>query len=239
MIKTTMIRISQKSLNIETLDELYSALDKESIIIKRIFDPRYSFSGDDLIIEGEIDKVLEKLSQDLPSIISLRFHKEDYGPSIKRRSALNIQHENTQIFFGSTMVDYDYICERIRINDKTKILALLFRSQLGGKFMSLMPVKVKGIVITNNLSKTIEFVMPTQRIETLKNWLEVIGSNNSINFDNLVDIYRKTDPIMRKNMEDTMNWINAQLPELVAKATILENIDIVRAYQNTLALIQN
>jgi len=239
MIKTTMIRISQKSLNIETLDELYSALEKESIIIKRIFDPRYSFSGDDLIIEGDIDKVLGKLSQDLPNIISLRFHKEDYGPLIEKRSALNIQHENTRIFFGSTMVDYEYICERIRINDKTKILALLFRSQLGGKFTSLMPVKVKGIVITNSFNKTIEFVMPTQRIETLKNWLEIIGINNSMNFDNLVDIYRKTDPIMRKNMEDTMNWINSQLPDLVAKATILENIDIVRAYQNTLALIQN
>ena len=239
MIKTTMIRISQKSLNIETLDELYSALEKESIIIKRIFDPRYSFSGDDLIIEGDIDKVLGKLSQDLPNIISLRFHKEDYGPLIEKRSALNIQHENTRIFFGSTMVDYEYICERIRINDKTKILALLFRSQLGGKFTSLMPVKVKGIVITNSFNKTIEFVMPTQRIETLKNWLEIIGINNSMNFDNLVDIYRKTDPIMRKNMEDTMNWINSQLPDLVAKATILENIDIVRAYQNTLALKKN
>jgi hypothetical protein len=93
MIKTTMIRISQKSLSANILSDFYSALEGESIAIKRIFDPRHSLSGDDLIIEGEIDNVLDKLSQDLPRIVSLRFQIElnDYYEIFLRRSAMN-QH---------------------------------------------------------------------------------------------------------------------------------------------------
>ncbi|MHA1223625.1 MAG: hypothetical protein ACTSP3_10375 [Candidatus Heimdallarchaeaceae archaeon] len=236
-MKTTMIRVSQKSLNIDTLDELYSALEEEELTIKRIFDPRYSFSGDDLVIEGEIDGVLEKLSQDLPKIISLRFTDRDFSEQIEPKSALNLQHETTKIFFGTTLVDYDFIYPKLRVNEKKKILPLLFRTQLGGQFISLMPVKIKGIVITNTLNQSIEFILPVQRIETLKAWLTTMISKEKINFDTLVDIYRETDPVMRRNMEKAMEWIATQLPEIVAKSALIENIDIVRAYQSTLALM--
>jgi hypothetical protein len=232
-----MIRISQKSLNIENLDELYSSLEEESITIRRIFDPRYSHSGDDLIIEGEIDKVLGKLSQDLPRIISIRFLKEDYGEILEPKSALNIKHENKRIFFGTTLVDYNNLFDKLRIKEKTQILSLLFRSQLGGHFISLMPVKIKGIVVTNIGNSSIEFILPTQRIETLKTWLHTLSTKQSVDFDTLVDIYRDTDPSMRKQMEEAMNWVNLQLPELVAKSTNIEGIDVVRAYQSSLALM--
>ena len=232
-----MLRVSQKLLRIETLNELYSALEEELITIRRIFDPRFSFSGDDLIIEGEIDKVLDKLTQDLPRIISIRFHHKDYGVALETKSALNIEHESTNIFFGTTLVDYNQLYERLRINDKNKILSLLFRTQLGGQFIPLMPVKIKGVVVTNSKSNSIEFILPSQRIETLKSWLAIISENQNVDFDSLVDIFRETDPSMRKQMEDAMNWLNSQLPELVAKSTVIENIDIVRAYQSTLDLM--
>ncbi|MBY9000943.1 MAG: hypothetical protein KGD64_08525 [Candidatus Heimdallarchaeota archaeon] len=232
-----MMRISQKSLNIDTLDGLYTSLDHESITMKRIFDPRYSFSGDDLIIEGDIDLVLSKLSQDLPKIISVRYNLEEYGEVFEPRSALNIQHGDTKIFFGTTMVDYVNLYDRLRINDKKKILALLFRTQLGGQFVSLMPVKIKGVTITNRPNQSIEFILPAQRLETLKLWIERLLSEQVINFDNLVDIYRETDPNMRKKMEETMSWVSVNLPDIVAKSTMIEDIDIVRAYQNTLALM--
>ncbi|MCG3225495.1 MAG: hypothetical protein H7645_01140 [Candidatus Heimdallarchaeota archaeon] len=237
MIQTTMLRVSQKLLRIEILNELYSALEEELITIRRLFDPRFSFSGDDLVIEGEIDKVLEKLTQDLPRIISIRFRHQDYGTVLESKSALNIEHENTKIFFGATLVDYDQLYERLRINDKTKILSLLFRTQLGGQFMPLMPVKIKGIVVTYRNNNSIEFILPSQRIETLKSWLTVISEKQKVDFDLLVDVFRETDPNMRKQMEDAMNWLNSQLPELVAKSTVIENIDIVRAYQSILDLM--
>ena len=237
MPEATMIRISQKSLNIESLNNLYSALEEESVTIKRLFDPRFSRSGDDLVIEGNIDKVLGKLTQDLPRIISIRFKTNDLNSILEYKSALNIEHGDTKIFFGTALVDYEYLYSRLRINDKTKILSLLFRSQLGGKFLSLMPVKIKGVVVTNKINNTVEFILPSQRIITLRSWLELLEENSSVDFDNLVDIFRKTDPNMRKLMEEAMNWINLQLPEIVAKSTDIESIDIVRAYQSTLNLI--
>ena len=237
MLRTTMMRISQKSLNIDTLDSLYSSLDDESITMKRIFDPRYSFSGDDLIIEGDIDMVPSKLSQDLPKIISVRYILDDYQELFEPRAALNIQHGETKIFFGTTMVDYDNLYERLRINDKKKILALLFRTQLGAQFMSLMPVKIKGVTIANGSNQSIEFILPAQRLDTLKMWLEKLLSDHTINFDTLVDIYRETNPNMRKKMEESMGWITANLPDIVAKSTMIEDIDIVRAYQSTLTLM--
>ena len=237
MVKTTMIRISQKSLNIDILNEIYTALEEESITIKRIFDPRFSFSGDDLIIEGDIDKVLAKLSQDLPRVISVRFTIDDYPNMFETKSALSIQHENTQIFFGTSLVDYEHLCTRLRIDDKQKIFALLFRSQLGGQLISLMPVKIKGIVVKNKANRTIDFILPTQRIETLQTWLANLVVSQMMNFDSVVDIFRKTDPSMRKKMEDAMNWINNHLPDIVAKSALVDNVDIVRAYQHTLALI--
>ena len=186
MIQTTMLRVSQKLLRIEILNELYSALEEELITIRRIFDPRFSFSGDDLIIEGEIDKVLGKLTQDLPRIISIRFRHQDYGTILESKSALNIEHENTKIFFGATLVDYDQLHERLRINDKTKILSLLFRTQLGGQFIPLMPVKIKGIVVTYRNNNSVEFILPSQRIETLKSWLTVISEKQRVDFFLLV-----------------------------------------------------
>ncbi len=232
-----MIRISQKSLNIDSLNDLYSALEEELVTIKRLFDPRFSRSGDDLVIEGDIDKVLEKLTQDLPRIISVRFKTNDLNTILESKSVLNIEHEDTKIFFGTTLVDYEHLYSRLRINDKTKILSLLFRSQLGGQFISLMPVKIKGVVVTNRINNSVEFILPSQRIVTLRNWLEALETNSNVNFDTLVDIFRKTDPSMRKKMEDAMNWINLQLPEIVAKSSVIENIDIVRAFQSTLNLM--
>lgn len=232
-----MIRISQKSLNIDTLDEFYSSLDDESITIKRIFDPRYSFSGDDLIIEGDIDKVLTKLTHDLPKVISVRYNFDEFEDLFDPITALNIQHGETKIYFGTTMVDYENLYDRLRVNDKKKIFALLFRTQLGSQFISLMPVKIKGVVVTNLSNGSIEFILPTQRLETLKVWLQKLIEVRTVNFDTLVDIYRETDPDMRRKMEETMIWVNGQLPDIVAKSTVVEDIDIVRAYQNTLALM--
>ncbi len=237
MPETVMIRISQKSLNIESLNDLYSALEEEEVTIKRIFDPRFSHSGDDLVIEGEIDKVLAKLSEDLPIVIGIKFRTTDLNAKLESNSALNIEHGDTRIFFGTTLVNYDLLYNRLRITDKTKILSMFFRSQLGGQFLALMPVKIKGVVVANKIAKTVEFILPSQRIATLKAWLELLENEQSIDFDNLVDIFRKTDPTMRKKMEDAMNWVNQQLPEIVAKSSVIENIDIVRAYQNTLDLI--
>lgn len=232
-----MIRISQKSLNIESLNDLYSALEEEPVTIKRLFDPRFSRSGDDLVIEGDIDKVLEKLTRDLPRIISIRFKTNNLNTVLESKSVLNIEHGDTKIFFGTTLVDYEHLYSKLRINDKTKILSLLFRSQLGGQFISLMPVKIKGVVVTNRINNSVEFILPSQRIVTLRNWLEALETNSNVNFDTLVDIFRITDPSMRKKMEDAMNWINLQLPEIVAKSSVIENIDIVRAFQSTLNLM--
>ena len=237
MPKVTMIRISQKSLDIETLNDLFSALEGESVTIKRLFDSRYTYSGDDLIIEGEIDKVLEKLSKENLRIISIKFQSEDFDENLESKSALSIQHGETKIFFGTTLVDYEFLFSRLRINDKNKILSLFFKSQLGGQFLSIMPVKIKGMVVVDKNSKTTEFILPSQRIETLRNWLDLFTIKQKIDFDILVDIFRKTDPNMRKKMEEAMNWVNTQLPELVAKSVDIENIDFVRAYQNTLNLI--
>ena len=232
-----MIRISQKSLNIESLNDLYSALEEEPVTIKRLFDPRFSRSGDDLVIEGDIDKVLDKLTQDLPRIISIRFKTNNLNTVLESKSVLNIKHGDTKIFFGTTLVDYEHLYSKLRINDKTKILSLRFRSQLGGQFIALMPVKIKGVVVTNRINNSVEFILPSQRIVTLRNWLEALETNSNVNFDTLVDIFRITDPSMRKKMEDAMNWINLQLPEIVAKSSVIENIDIVRAFQSTLNLM--
>jgi hypothetical protein len=235
--ETTLIRISQKSLNIDILNDLYSSLEEETITIKRIFDPRFSHSGDDLVIEGEVDKVLAKLSQDLPRVIGVRFKTNDLFTELETKSALNIEHGDTRIFFGSTLIDYELLYNRLRINDKSKILSMFFRSQLGGQFRALMPVKIKGVVVANKSNKTVEFILPSQRIATLKAWVKLLESNQKIDFDNLVDIFRDTDPTMRKKMEEAMNWVNQHLPEIVAKSSVIENIDIVRAYQSTLDLM--
>jgi glutaredoxin-related protein len=108
---------------------------------------------------------------------------------------------------------------------------------LGGQFIPLMPVKIKGIVVTYRNNNSVEFILPSQRIETLKSWLTVMSEKQRVDFDLLVDIFRETDPNMRKQMEDAMNWLNSQLPELVAKSTVIEGIDIVKAYQSTLDLM--
>jgi len=235
-----MVRISQKSLNIDVLEELYSALEGQNITIKRIFDRRFSLSGDDLIIEGEIDELLDNLSIKFPKIVTIRFQVEEsskYEEILEKCSAIKFDHEHHQYYFGSTLVNYEFLYNRLRITEKEKILAVLFRSLLGSKFIPLMPVKIKGVVVLNKKNSSVSFVLPIQQIETLKAWLDSCFTHDCINFDTLVDIYRQTDPLMRKNLDDTIDWINGRLPEIVSKAANIDNIDIVRVYKKTLTLV--
>ncbi len=237
MPKIIMIRISQKSLNIDVLNDLYSALEEENVTIQRVFDPRFSHSGDDLIIEGDIDSVLSKLPQDLPKVVGIKFQSIELNTALEEKSAMSLEHGDFKIFFGTTLIDYEHLYNRLRIQDKTKILSMFFRSQLGGQLLPLMPVKIKGVVVTNKNTKTVDFILPSQRIETIKSWLEILETDGKVDFDKLADIFRNKDPNMRKRMEDAMNSIVEHLPEIVAKSSIIENIDIVRAYQSSLNLL--
>ncbi|MHA1303467.1 MAG: hypothetical protein ACTSQE_00445 [Candidatus Heimdallarchaeaceae archaeon] len=239
MVKTKMIRINQKSLSSSALENIYSAFEGEDITIKRVFDHRFSFSGDDLIIEGDLDNFYPKILEDSLNIVSLRFQLElgDYENLLENFSAMNLKHEHKHYFFATTLVDYNYISTRLRLSEKEKILALLFRSLLGSKFASLMPVKIKGVTVYNETNHSVCFVLPSQRIETLKQWLYTIPIKETMDFDALVDIFKQTDPEMRKKLEDTLDWISNQLPELVAKSTTVEDINILNAYRSSFKLV--
>ena len=150
---------------------------------------------------------------------------------------MSLEHGDFKIFFGTTLIDYEHLYNRLRIQDKTKILSMFFSSQLGGQLLPLMPVKIKGVVVTNKNTKAVDFILPSQRIETIKSWLEILETDGKVDFDKLADIFRNKDPNMRKRMEDAMNSIVEHLPEIVAKSSIIENIDIVRAYQSSLNLL--
>ncbi len=236
MIKTTMIRVSQKALSIEELNELYSSFEENEIRIRRIFDPRFSLSGDDLIIEGDIENVLAKISRDLTNVISFRFETdiEALLVSLKNKSGKYIEESNQIYFYGTTLVDCAQLYEHFNITENEKIISLLLRTQLGSKMVSLMPVKAKGVVIVNKEFNFIEFILPTQRIQTLKNWIETIKKENIVDFDILVDIFRQSDPSMRKKFDEDFNWITKNSPNLATRIqSIEEQIDISKVYEKS------
>ncbi len=239
MVSTRMIRISQKTFPIDQLKEVYSAIQKQYITIKRVFDPRYSISGDDIIIEGDIDKVLENLSHGLLNFEAVRFSLSEgtIQDKLEKKSAITILENNRHYFFGTAMVDYDQITQNLMITERDKILSLLFRSKLGSVFKPLMPVKVKGLVVVNNENNTVEFVLPTQRIETLKKWIYELMIKDSMTFKDLSNILEKTDLSMKREYEDSLNWIQTQLPELLQKSTTIENIDIISVYKKAMQLV--
>ena len=238
-MKIDKVRISQKTLPVSAFDPLYSTLEGQKVILKRIFDPRFSVSGDDLIIEGELDNFVDKITRMALKMVAVRFTEVDESIEklLEQMACFNLETEKLKVFFGTAMVSYEEIGERIRIKEKEKILALMFRTQLGAYFTALMPVKIKGIIIVNKEKKTIEFILPVQNVNTLKEWIKTLTRNQSVDFDTIVDIYRVTDPAQRKKMEQTIQWINTHLPELIAKAAIVEELDVTKIYAPTLRLL--
>ncbi len=238
MVKLVMMRINLKEISNETLDAIYSAIEGEELIIKRIFDRRFSFSGDDLILEGDLDNFYKKLPEAFTKIVSLKF-KLNIGnlqESLSNYSAMSLYNNNLTYFFATALVDYEFIQSKLRLSEKSKIHALLFRSLLGSKFTSIMTVKAKGITVYNNMDNTLSFILPTQRIETLTTWLYAIATSKRVDFDKLVDIFIKTDPQMRRNLDEALNWTSKQLPELVAKATTVSDIDLLKTYDSAFRL---
>ncbi|MHA1115186.1 MAG: hypothetical protein ACTSPJ_03345 [Candidatus Heimdallarchaeaceae archaeon] len=239
MVKTIMIRMNQKKLSNSALERIYDALEGEKVVIRRIFDRRFSASCDDLIIEGELDNFLKKIVTDDIDFVSVKFQVElgDLHSKLDDFCALSINQNNQYFYFGTTLINYEFVSTRLRIPSKEQILSLLFRSLLGSKFISLMPVKIKGLVSYSKSDNSLSFIYPSQRVETLKQWIYVFSSSEKVDFDTLVDIFKKTDPEMRKNLEDTLNWITGQLPEIVAKSTTIETIDILRSYQKSFKFV--
>ena len=150
---------------------------------------------------------------------------------------MSINQNNQYFYFATTLINYEFVSTRLRIPSREQILSMLFRSLLGSKFISLMPVKIKGLVSYSKNDNSLSFIYPSQRVDTLKQWIYVISSSEKVDFDVLVDIFKKTDPEMRKNLEDTLNWITSQLPEIVAKSTTVETIDILRSYQKSFKFV--
>ena len=240
MTKLVMLRISQKTSTLEAINNFYKSLEGEKIILKRIFDPRITFSGDDLIVEGDLTNLAKKLIHIPPNFLGVKFQVQELEKikeKLVKMSTIHMTTEHITTFFGVTLVHYSSILQRLRLPEKNRLLPLLLRSQLGAYFITLMPVKVKGLVLVNSLENSVEFVLPTQRIETLKEWLNVLQTEKTVDFDVLVNIYQNFDPQMRKNMETTMQWIDLNLPELVARYAEIEEIDVYRVYKNALSLI--
>jgi len=240
MIKLVMFRASQKTSRLDTINTFYSALKGEKVIIKRIFDPRISFSGDDLVVEGDLDSLSKKLALNPPKYLAVKFLVKDskvIEQKLTSMSSLNMRTGHITSFFGVTLVDYSSVLQRLRLSEKDRLLPLLLKSQLGAYFITLMPVKVKGMVLVNHEDQTVEFILPTQRIDTLREWLNTLHFVEKIDFDILVNIYQNFDPQMRKNMETAMQWIDINLPDLVARYADIEEIDVYTVYKNSLSLI--
>ena len=179
------IRLSLNGVTEGFLFTLFRLLDNEpnQILIKRINDPRFSLTSDDLILEGVFSpQFIKIISNFYPFIQSFKISSDKITEStIESYVAKKWNANNIAFYSGVTLLPQNQIAQFVNYDSPDHFVNLLISSQAGSVLNPLLVVKPKGIIAQNE--QITQVVYPARRLDLIIEWFnKIISEETSIDW---------------------------------------------------------
>ncbi len=170
------IRLSLNGVTEGFLFTLFRLLDNEpnQILIKRINDPRFSLTSDDLILEGTFSpQFIKIISNFYPFIQSFKISSDMLTESIvETYAAKKWNTNNMTLFSGITLLPQDQIINIVKCDTPDHFVNLLISSQAGSVLNPLLLIKPKGIIA--QYEQITQVIYPARRLDLIIEWFNKI-----------------------------------------------------------------
>lgn len=218
------LRYSINGINEDQLNILFDYLNNETnqIMIKRITNPRFSLSIDDLILEGFFSNILiENLSRLLPPPISVTFNiLSSQSEKFARYSAINWNYLDSVILGGVTLIPINQVTNMIDVSSIRLFMNLISSTPAASFLKAYLLIKPKGIVRFEK--DLLQFVLPNHRVDFITKWTERIIHDLEINFDWLSgstgelseEIVSNIGSIDQRQVDNLKIWLNSAINSL-------------------------
>lgn len=172
------LRYSLNGISDSQLIVLFSQIESEQkqIIIKRLSNPLYALTSDDLILEGIFSSTfLENLSRAFPPPLSCKIQ----GPNldiekIRDYAAISWGVEQT-IYGGISLLPILQIQQMTGFITPTQFINLISSTKAGSVLKSLLAIKPKGIMAVEENFANIVF--PMHRVDFILAWINQLNIN--------------------------------------------------------------
>ncbi|MHA2251220.1 MAG: hypothetical protein ACXAD7_12725 [Candidatus Kariarchaeaceae archaeon] len=221
------LRYSLNGISDSQLNVLFSQIESEhnQVIIKRISNPNYSLSSDDIILEGFFsDNFLAGLARAFPPPLSCKILVKDLNLSNLQDYSAITWEDSFMFRSGITLLPISQMKQMIGFDTSSQFLNLLTSTKAGSILKCLLAVKPRGLIAQDGDS--IHIVLPAQRIDftlawisqlcqefTSLDWLsgstgelseEIVSSIGSINQDEIIQLehwLKKANQITTQDFE--------------------------------------
>jgi hypothetical protein len=179
------IRLSLNGVTEGFLFTLFRLLDNEpnQILIKRINDPRFSLTSDDLILEGVFSQQFIKIiSNFYPFIQSFKISSDLITESIiDPYAAKTWIAKDITLYSGVTLLPQDQVASFVNYESPDHFVNLLISSQAGSVLNPLLAIKPKGIIAKSE--EITQVVYPARRLDLIIEWFnKIISDETSIDW---------------------------------------------------------
>ncbi|MHA2169389.1 MAG: hypothetical protein ACXAB7_05795 [Candidatus Kariarchaeaceae archaeon] len=182
-IEVVELRYSLNGISDSQLRVLFSHIERErhQIILRRLTNPRYALSSDDIILEGVFSaEFLSSVSRAFPPPLACKLQVEGLDTlKLKEYSCIEIENYQT-ILAGICVLPVIQTQHIIGFDTPNQFLNLITTTRAGSILKCLLAVKPKGfIVLEKNI---ISIILPLHRIDFLQAWINQI-SQRSVSLD--------------------------------------------------------
>ncbi len=183
------LRYSLNGISESQLLVLFSQIESEQrqIIIKRISNPSYSLSTDDIILEGFFSKkFLSSLSQVFPPPLSCKIKVNNFDKQIiSKYSSIDWVDQNKYssiewvgqniLYAGITLLPTSQMQQMIGFSSNQQFFNLITTTRVGSVLKCLLLAKPKGLIAIQ--ANIINIILPLHRVEFVLAWIDEIQKN--------------------------------------------------------------
>ncbi|MCY3411287.1 MAG: hypothetical protein INQ03_06565 [Candidatus Heimdallarchaeota archaeon] len=237
-LKISELRYSLNGITEAQLQILFDLLDNEQdqMIFKRVSEPRFSISNDDIIITGAFShQFIHTLSQILPPPLVLKVENPQINPEIfQDYAAKRWDGQITSIFAGITMFPIKKMAKIIGYSYGDQFIKLLSTTPAGSKLKPYLITKAKGLI--ESFHGGVSFILPLHRMDFTIEWLRKIISDE-VDFNWVSgetgqlpsDLVGTNGTISSTIEQDMMKWVNSM--------KIIDPIDLHKYFRRALKVV--
>lgn len=229
-IRYSLVGISESQL--QTLFELLDQ-EKDQIIFKRITEPRYALSDDDIVLRGNFsNSIIKNLSQILPPPLVVKIENDDINKeTFEIFGSKKWVSEESTIYAGNSILPINNIYQVTGLKSEY-FVDVIITSNAGSILKPYLLTKPKGLIEVKD--RSILIIYPFHRMDFLLSWVKQ-AIYGIISFDWLSGESGELDQTLVGITGDTNIDVNDHLTKWNVHST--SGIDLNKTFVKALKII--